>query len=162
MIWTQNPSEIHCVNLFKRRDGYFRMEIHFQMYINAPRWRFILLQMQTWPITRPHACMCTAGALSTGEQNRGWRQTRLPFSKLMLVFVYVCVCLLGMFWHIHSEHALAQWHPFRSRCPGLSVAVLNGASVSNEIPIFTHPGGKRGLRLVTHAGLYKWVSERED
>lgn len=146
-IWTQNPSEIHCANLFNRCDGYFRSGDSFQMYISAAD-SYCCGCTHIHHTAHAHMHMYNSGdgkALSTGggisEQNRC--QTRLPFSKLMLVFVYVCVCPFGMFWHIHIECTLTQWHPFRSWCPGMSVAVLNDANISNEIPIFSSREEKR-------------------
>ena len=128
---------MHRVNLFNCRDEYFffSSETDFQMYIAGPTGRFTSLPIHTDPShAHAHMYVCRSGdskALSTGgrisQQSRGQRQTRLPFSDTS-----VCVCEC-----IFNTHAHTYQCSFRSRCPGLSVAVLNDANISNEIPIFS-------------------------
>lgn len=104
-IWTQNPLEIYCVNLFNRLDAWrFILNVHQHSTLEI----YVAADAHTDP---PHAhahahtrrySSADGKALSTGggisEQNRNERQTRLPFSKLMPVFVYVCVRLVHTYW----------------------------------------------------------------
>lgn len=108
-IWTHNPLEIHCVNLFNRLDCY--SGIHFKYTSPLKARGFMLLQMHTDPShAHTHMYMYSSGdskALSTGggmsDQNRRERQTRLPFSKLcMYVFLSVWRVLTNSY-RIHTH-----------------------------------------------------------
>lgn len=118
---------------------FFSSEIDFQMYSSGPTGRFFFrcgfTQIHHTPT---HTCTCAAVATAKLCQQVGeYRNKAVANAKqgcLSVTLVFVCACV---YIYIFNTHAHTHQRSFRSRCPGLSVAVLNDANISNEIPIFS-------------------------